>query len=122
VSFAVLHELTAVVPLVGIFFGARALGVGERVVSAITRDEGLGGSGWAREQCQTLVDDGEKWAQRVGKRYGIFGFEKGQSAGGRANELAPENVEGRRYDTGRIAGDVANAVVAYGVTKASTLS
>src|SRR6267154_3343282 len=34
-SFAVLHELSAIVPIVGIFYTARSLGAGERVVNAI---------------------------------------------------------------------------------------
>jgi hypothetical protein len=98
-SFAVLHELTAIASLVGIFFGARALGVGERVVQSVINDPR---PGWIREKCRTWVVDGESWARRVGKRYGVFGLEKDDGSA-----------------RGHLAGDVANAVVAYGMTKVS---
>ncbi|KIM82627.1 hypothetical protein PILCRDRAFT_468816 [Piloderma croceum F 1598] len=108
-SFAVLHELTAIVPLVGVFYGARALGVGERIVTAVVEgdpDSALTSYRWVREKSKTWVDDGEHWAARVGKKYGVFGFEKGQSAS--------SNVNGKHH----LVGDVANAVFAYGLTKA----
>ncbi|KAJ6589866.1 hypothetical protein DFH09DRAFT_1140295 [Mycena vulgaris] len=98
-SFGILHEVTAVVPLVGVFYGARALGVGERVVAALPEDS----DNWVAQKCNTWVDDGEQWAARVGRRYGVFGFEKGDREG---------------QPPVRIAGDVANAVVAYAATKA----
>lgn len=102
VSFAVLHEVTAIVPLVGIFYGARALGVGERVVATLPTEQ----DNWVAQKCRTWVDDGQKWAARVGRRYGVFGFEKGDPD----NKLPPVNSD-------RIVGDVANAVVAYAATK-----
>ncbi|KAG8681516.1 hypothetical protein FRC08_015581 [Ceratobasidium sp. 394] len=94
VSFAILHELTAVVPLVGVFFGARAVGAGESVVRAV--------DGWGVQMVRGWMDEGEAWAGRVGRRYGVFGFEKGGSDQGERG----------------VAGDVANAVLAYGVVKA----
>jgi hypothetical protein len=116
VSFAVLHELTAIIPLVGIFFGARSLGVGERLVRTVTEDStSPEDSGWIRERCRTLVGDGERWAKRVGTKYGIFGFHK--DIGQLANVYNAQ--ESSTYGSGRIVGDVANAVVAYGVTKVS---
>src|ERR1700722_6870278 len=117
VSFAVLHELTAIVPLVGIFFGARTLGVGEHIIRMVTQASSPGDHGWARDKGREWVDDGEKWARRVGGRYGIFGFEKNQDVDGRVNGNGYS-----QYHTGRIAGDVANAAVAYGVTKASIVA
>ncbi|KAG8221282.1 hypothetical protein J3R82DRAFT_1448 [Butyriboletus roseoflavus] len=109
-SFAVLHELTAIVPLVGIFYAARGLRVGERVVNQLTRDGGPDArpqTGWVSRQLSQWVDDGEKWATRVGRRYGVFGFEKGMHAGhGDSSRLS-----------GQLAGDLANAVVAYGAIK-----
>ncbi|KIK67509.1 hypothetical protein GYMLUDRAFT_156602 [Collybiopsis luxurians FD-317 M1] len=106
VSFGILHEITAIAPLVGVFYTARTFGFGERVVkSVIAEDDGTGSDStyadWARRKCRQWVEEGEGWAGRVGRRYGIFGFEKGSQG-----------------STGHIAGDVANAVVAYGVTKA----
>lgn len=105
VSFAVLHELTAIVPLVGIFYAARGLHVGERVVNQFTPDAGQP-TGWVAGQLSQWVDEGEKWAHRVGRRYGVFGFEKG----------VPADPDDRRL-SGKLAGDVANAVLAYGATK-----
>ncbi|KAF4620780.1 hypothetical protein D9613_000859 [Agrocybe pediades] len=124
-SFGILHELTAVVPLVGFFYGARALGVGERVISMITDDDKLGtqsddgsvaskGSGqmsWARQKMKTWVEEGDRWAIRIGRRYGVFGYEKREPG-------VKDNVEEMAHVSGHLAGDVANAVLAYGMTKA----
>lgn len=35
VSFAVLHELTAIIPVIGFFFAAKYAGVGELLVEAV---------------------------------------------------------------------------------------
>lgn len=109
VSFAIVHELTAVVPIAGFFFGARALGVGERVVQTITSAEDDGS--WAKEKCRAWVDEGGQWAQRVGRRYGMFGYVK-------RDRNAPDNQDtGEAEISTRLAGDAANAVLAYGLTK-----
>lgn len=109
-SFAVLHELTAIVPLVGIFYAARGLHVGERVVNQLTRDDDPDArpqTGWVTSQLSQWVDEGEKWANRVGRRYGMFGLEKGTHVDqGNSPRLS-----------GQLAGDLANAVLAYGATK-----
>ncbi|KAH7875394.1 uncharacterized protein C8R40DRAFT_1045041 [Lentinula edodes] len=120
-SFGVLHELTAIVPLVGVFYGARAFGIGERIVAVVIAEgeepiapESSSYTGWARQKCRQWVHEGEGWAERVGRRYGLFGFEnRNQSSTARTvSEETTKNIPGR------IAGDVANAVVAYGATKA----
>ncbi|KAL5637621.1 hypothetical protein ACGC1H_004136 [Rhizoctonia solani] len=54
VSFGILHEVTALVPLVGVFFGARAVGAGDRAIELVPSD-------W--------VQEGEDWAGRVGSAY-----------------------------------------------------
>ncbi|KIK94778.1 hypothetical protein PAXRUDRAFT_142157 [Paxillus rubicundulus Ve08.2h10] len=110
-SFAVLHELTAIVPLVGVFFVARGLGVGEQVVNHFARPnhrEDDQPAGYINRQLSQWVDGGEQWAGRVGRRYGIFGFKKGQ----------PANRDDTQQVSGKLAGDVANAVLAYGAVKA----
>ncbi|KAJ7502974.1 hypothetical protein B0H11DRAFT_1987222 [Mycena galericulata] len=107
VSFGILHEVTAVVPLVAGFYAARAAGLGERAVAALPRASEQ--DGWAVQTARGWVTDGEAWAARVGRRYGVFGFAKGGKE---------ESVEQPRIATERIAGDVANAVLAYAVTKA----
>jgi len=56
---------------------------------------------------RSWVDEGEQWAGRVGRRYGILGFEKGQSI---------DQIQ-ISQSSGKLAGDVANAVLAYGVVK-----
>lgn len=120
VSFAVLHEVTALVPIVGFFFGARALGVGERVVQAITAEksdaEANASSTWVKEKGKEWVKEGEQWAQRVGRRYGVFGYEKRD----RTRELdsaADMATYNDRDVSSRLAGDAANAILAYGLTK-----
>ena len=107
VSFAVLHELTAIVPLVGIFYAARGLHVGERVVNQVSSQP----TGWVAGQLSQWVDEGEKWAHRVGRRYGVFGFEKGM----------PADHDDRHHLSGQLAGDVANVVLAYAATKVRPL-
>ncbi|KAJ7209749.1 hypothetical protein GGX14DRAFT_631915 [Mycena pura] len=102
VSFGILHEITAIVPLVGLFYASRALGVGERVVTSLPTEQ----DNWVAQKWTTWVDDGKQWAARVGRRYGVFGFEKGGADG--QLPVLPDHI----------AGDVANAVVAYAATKA----
>ncbi|KDR75657.1 hypothetical protein GALMADRAFT_68181 [Galerina marginata CBS 339.88] len=126
-SFGILHELTAVVPLVGCFYGARMMGVGERVVAAIVSDsdsdsdsgpESPSGAGAGAGQMKTWVEDGERWAVRVGRRYGVFGYER--RGEGEVDDVEEMLASARAGGDGRghIAGDVANAVFAYGATKA----
>ncbi|CAE6360997.1 unnamed protein product [Rhizoctonia solani] len=90
-SFGILHELTAIIPLIGVFFGARALGAGDKTVELLPTE-------W--------VQEGEEWAGRVGRRYGVFGFDKK----GKEKDSAVE--------TKVAIGDVANVVLAYAVVKA----
>lgn len=127
-SFGIIHELTAIVPLVGIFYTSRALGVGEMIVNTVIRDteisgreEQLNGGGlneeqsvmvWGKRKVRGWVEDGDKWAARVGRRYGVFGYKKRQPGEVDNGDTVPKH---------RIAGDVANAVVAYGATKVSRL-
>lgn len=111
-SFAILHEATALAPLVVFFYAAKAAGVGERVVGAVrTADKRQAEDAWLRRKGEQWVDEGERWVGRVGRRYGIWGFEKGAHPPA-YEERALEDAASRR-----IAGDVANAVLAYGVTK-----
>jgi Hypothetical protein FLILHELTA len=129
ISFGILHELTAIAPLVGIFYGSRALGIGERAVNIMVREDpeeggGGGGLGWLRGKFRGWVEEGDRWAKRVGTRYGIFGFPKspssppnpGQHQNESARESSGDNGASQRVSE-RIAGDVANAVVAYAITK-----
>ncbi|KAG1895616.1 uncharacterized protein F5891DRAFT_1057295 [Suillus fuscotomentosus] len=113
ISFAILHELTAIVPIVGIFYTARSLNAGERAVNAVAlkRDGSIDDQYWVNARLRSWVDEGEQWAGRVGRRYGIFGFEKGKVVDQtQTSELS-----------GKLAGDVANAVLAYGAVKSNWL-
>ncbi|KAF7428763.1 hypothetical protein PC9H_007995 [Pleurotus ostreatus] len=131
VSFGILHELTAILPIVGLFHASRSLGLGERMVNAMasaghddnqpSQPSKLDGSGersegvsWMVQKGQAWVDEGEKWAARVGRRYGMFGFEK-RAKGDMSQTLYEEDSKAMK---GHIAGDVANVVVAYAATKA----
>ena len=118
-SFGILHELTAVVPLVGIFYGSRTLGIGERVVSAIVEDKTHSNEisthdgsrlNWGRQKLKSWMEEGDRWAIRIGRRYGIFGYEKRRPG-------TVDDIEEMASINGHIAGDVANAILAYGATK-----
>ncbi|OSC98394.1 hypothetical protein PYCCODRAFT_1439265 [Trametes coccinea BRFM310] len=127
ISFAILHELTAILPVAGFFYGCRALGVGESIVRAVgqqqNQPEVSGGymaqyrDSWVGERVREWMVEGEVRAERVGRRYGWFGFEKGSTMGDSSPEAQSAHAA---FDlvSGRIAGDVANAVVAYALTKA----
>ena len=111
-SFAILHEVTAIIPFAGIFFGAHALGLGERVIASVAaRNVEVGEHNWMQRKFLGWMDEGEHWAIHVGRRYGIWGFEKGQRL----------SADEERAIARNIAGDLANAVVAYGATKVSNL-
>ena len=129
-SFGILHELTAIVPIAGFFFAARGLGIGESVVSALApRPETEGEAGltgkfresWVGKRFREWMVEGEARAEGAGRRYGWFGYEKGS----KPPALSPEEQAERHAEavlTGMIAGDVANAVVAYALTKVSPVS
>lgn len=122
-SFGILHELTAILPLVGIFYGARTMGVGERVICSIIEDEqlqnnslnteGVSQLDYAKQKMKDWVEEGDRWAIRIGRRYGIFGYEKRDPG-------TKDNLKEMAKVSGHLAGDVANVVFAYGVTKVST--
>ncbi|KAL1736406.1 hypothetical protein EV714DRAFT_267240 [Schizophyllum commune] len=118
VSFGILHEVTAIVPLVGVFYAARSFGLGERTVQAVIRDTDHEATAkdsptlsYVHRTFRDWVEQGDAWAGRIGRRYGMFGFEKRVPGA----PVTPPSDEPRP----RITGDVANAVLAYGVTKAA---
>ncbi len=119
-SFGILHEITAVVPLVCFFYGARTSGIGERVVSSVIENDNpnnnsLDSDGsrqlnYSKQKMRAWLQEGDQWAIRVGRRYGIFGYEKREAG-------TKDDVEEMTKVSGHLAGDVANAVLAYGLTK-----
>lgn len=122
VSFAILHELTAIVPVAGFFFGARALGVGEGIVGALAPRHGAESAStgitakvrdsWMGERFREWMVEGEARAERVGRRYGWFGFEKGSTPVALSAEEQSTHGQESVLVSGKIAGDVANVVLA----------
>lgn len=122
VSFLVLHELTAVVPVVGLYYLFSALGAGAGVVGWLVSVGGGDADAPSHWAAGNAADDKEKgwthtvhsWsseglarAEKVGRRYGLFGFEKGSKPG-----------DGASVGAGA-AGVLADAVAAYVVVKVS---
>ncbi|TXT13370.1 hypothetical protein VHUM_00737 [Vanrija humicola] len=121
VSFLVLHELTAVLPVVLLYYVFSALGAGAAVVAWLAGDKDAAAH-WAAEgrEGASGTDDGERtwthkvheWyreglgrAERVGRRYGLLGYDKGSKG------------DGTSAGAGASAA-VADAVAAYVVVKA----
>lgn len=77
---------------------------------------------WARATMRTWIEEGDQWAERIGHRYGIFGYNKRPRGSVDSNSDGDGDGDQRINVKGRIAGDVANAVVAYGMTKVSCLN
>ncbi|KAF8305837.1 hypothetical protein DL93DRAFT_2120778 [Clavulina sp. PMI_390] len=118
VSFAVLHEVTAIVPVVGLFYACRALNAGPTVVDYVaTHQQNMNAAdGSTKFQSSVLnyagdlVEQGQTRATRFARRYGLWGKE------GASQE---QNAEVQNtIDTRSLAGDLANAALAYGATKA----
>ncbi|KIJ25350.1 hypothetical protein M422DRAFT_77099 [Sphaerobolus stellatus SS14] len=114
VSFAILHEVTAIVPLVSIFFAAKTFGLGEKAVQYVRR-ENIDGKepNWMQKKSEEWLNEGEEWTGRIGRRYGIFGYPKTLKG-----SVVQEKEHQQTDIVHNIAGDVANAVLAYGATKA----
>jgi hypothetical protein len=111
-SFLVLHELTALAPLVILFYIFSALGAGSAFLHYLhnmakkTTGEDVEGP-WASmaHVTRSWYDEGSKRVEKVGRKYGLFGFEKGSAVEGSLGREA--------------AGAVADAVAAYVVVKVS---
>ncbi|KAL7412734.1 hypothetical protein BDY24DRAFT_409823 [Mrakia frigida] len=144
-SFAILHELTAFLPVIGIFFGLREIDGGRSVVQGMidlegrvrgrTRaqpPDGSGGGGIVEKGwVEGWLQEGERKVEWVGGRYGVLGFEKKEKAKGKEREVEDELVRAggaggesikattSAGDLGKgVAGDVANALGAYMIVKA----
>lgn len=129
-SFGVMHEITAIAPVVGLFYGFRSFGGGRSVVDGmIALETTLRGDKPELGQgtVEGWLEEGERRVERVGRRYGILGFPKvfkgnasSQTEGtSSAVSSLPRNVS--TISGKDLAGDVANAVGAYMVVKASLL-
>lgn len=121
VSFAILHELTAILPLVALFFAFQAFGIGGSIIKWASQQEDgddLGLGSYIRDWLQ----EGQKRVDKVARRYGMFGYEKGSKALDEADQLSSEDqalqVAAAAKQSTAAAG-VANAVAAYVVVKVS---
>lgn len=121
-SFLVLHELTAIVPLVLLFWVFQILGTGAAFVHWISglssgsdseSPDSTAGFDW-RKTVSSWVEEGEKRIERVGKRYGILGYPKALPKG---TAEAESSTEIGAVRNGGAAGGVASALAAYVVVK-----
>lgn len=113
ISFAILHEFTAIAPVIGFYYAFRSLGTGDTVASYVKsvnrRSEGNQIDNWkgaALAKAGEYMEEGEATALRFARRYELWGMEK--------NSILPDQQSELRR---RVVGDLANAALAYGVTK-----
>ncbi|MCO5562923.1 hypothetical protein L7F22_016559 [Adiantum nelumboides] len=120
ISFMVLHELTAILPLIAIFYILCALGTGASVMQWLldasdtqsTQESGM--MMGMRASLRDYIQEGMQRAERYGRKKGWFGFEKG-------SQVEDVEVDGQikaNPNAEAIAGTFANAVAAYAITKA----
>jgi hypothetical protein len=122
-SFGILHELTALVPLVLLFWAFQAVDVGTSVVSWAGKISDEEGEGWKRF-VRDWLSEGEKRVDRVARRYGLFGITPGVDGGEKGVEVAEEARElvVRAEHGSRAAAGVTNAIAAYVFVKVSRIS
>lgn len=123
-SFLILHELTAIIPLFGFFsiFKTFGVGVGLAGWAVAEAETDTSEPSWARGKVRGWVQEGEEQAEKIGRRYGVFGFEKEskeERVERREREKVGEDSVQRDY---KVTGDVANLVAAYIATKVSSLT
>lgn len=107
-SFMILHELTAIIPLIILFYLFGLLGVGEQVMKwllQVSEDDSS-----ARQWLRGKINEGMQRAERYGRKKGFFGFEAGTSDVIRKGEST--------VTTTMLVGTFGNAVAAYAITKA----
>lgn len=134
-SFLLLHELTAIIPLVCFFYLFGFLGVGEEIcrwLENVSAEEDIsdksvavvkgpaGTLDWVQHKVAGYFEDGMTRGERYARRKGWWGFEKGSqdemtTTINDGSDVATSTNEGRN----KLAGQFANAVAAYVVTKVS---
>jgi hypothetical protein len=121
ISFAILHELTAILPLLALFFAFQAFGVGGTIIKWASRQEDgddLGLGSYIRD----WLEEGQKRVDKVARRYGLFGYERGSKAVAEEDRMSSEQealqVAAAAKQSSAAAG-VASAVAAYVVVKVS---
>ena len=126
-SFLILHEITATLPLLLLFYIFTSFGIGAGVLQwllpAETTQVGSKEDDavkvqhveeryWLTAKLQGWLEEGMKRAERYGRRKGYFGFEKGSQ-----DESGQQQAFGKTI----LAGAFADAVAAYVVVKVSCL-
>lgn len=110
ISFLILHELTAVLPVIGFYFLFSSLGTGLGIINWLDRTTGTEGeqetTGW-KGVVKGWHDEAQEKMGRVGKRYGLWQNETEGSLGALTKGRAGEGV--------------ANAISAYVVVKVGRL-
>jgi hypothetical protein len=124
VAFVVLHELTALVPLAVLFGAFHYLGAGAALVAWIVDETSTTSgkeTGW-KDTVRDWLREAETKAERVGRRYGLFGWSKESKEERRARRSRELNRDEEEQAAGPVAlskerllvsGDVANAAAAY---------
>lgn len=148
ISFLVLHEITAVVPVVFLYFLFYSLGLGTGLIAWITgtaghtsstldassterpddgeRSTGARWTDW-RGTLGRWIEEGDRKFERVGKRYGIFGYDKhdkSASEGGGGGDGGSDTdgvvvVTEDAVKQHRISANLASFTAAYVVVKVS---
>lgn len=128
-AFLVLHEVTAVVPVFLVYWLLHAMGVGAGLVAWLADASSSADSSTpvAHESTQQSeppqwkrvvhgwYEEGARKVERVGRKYGWLGYEKGSKAGYEPDSKAEAIVT-------KDAGAVADAIAAYVVVKVSPSS
>ncbi|GAA5888632.1 hypothetical protein JCM16303_005294 [Sporobolomyces ruberrimus] len=133
ISFLILHELTAIVPLSVLFGTFHYLGLGAGIVAWTLaesestdstregREEGTSSVQGAKTRVRKWVSEGEEQAERLGRRYGWFGWEK-ESKEERVERKARQDLDSTPKELSdeslKVTGDVANVAAAYLIVKA----
>ncbi|WVQ83943.1 hypothetical protein IAT38_006087 [Cryptococcus sp. DSM 104549] len=122
VSFLVLHEITAALPLAAIYFLFASFGFGAGLVSWVSEvghEEAAGEEGGLdfKGVVKGWYDEGYKRVDRVGKKYGILGYKKVVNEDGEGS--AEDRTELVKQEGSKAAERVADAIAAYVVVKAT---
>ncbi|CEQ42229.1 SPOSA6832_04017 [Sporobolomyces salmonicolor] len=135
ISFLILHELTAVLPLVALFSAFHALGLGAVIVAyslqgderdidqgTLDREQGRWTTERSKLTIREWVSEGEHKAEKLGRRYGLLGWDKETREERELRKAQDKDTQGGERDLTQeslgVSGDVANAVAAYLTVKA----
>lgn len=121
-SFLFLHELTALVPLFPIYYLFSFLGLGAGVVAYAADTQDGEEAGGARKWLRGLLAEAEKKVERMGRRYGWWGYHKETLDERKKRREKEKAVEGEQQAEQKplelvVGGKLADVVAAYLVVK-----